>query len=177
VGFFDNWLERAIRERMPATLVTDTRREPGPAHTDDPISDPVEGWMHVVGCTAITPDAAPAPCHITYVIQAEGIRPFSGHQVFELDCDQWPKPCDDLPVVFDRVRTDHIQIQWDRLPTHAECLKQQINSSFCRPSDRDVIWRLERLGRLRDTALITADEFVIHKRRILADGDVARAVT
>jgi hypothetical protein len=107
--------------------------------------------------------------------RAEGVRPFSGDHVFELGSNQWPNPCDDLPVVFDRVHTDRIRIQWDRLPAHAECLKDQINSIFSQPGDRDVVWRLERLGRLRDTALITTDEFVIHKRRIPADGDVAQS--
>jgi hypothetical protein len=177
VGFFDSWLERAISERMPATLATVASAERGSASTgdpDDPISDPVEGWMHVVSCAATNPDATRSLCHITYVVQADGVRPFSGDHVFELGSNQWPNPCDDLPVVFDRVRTDRIQIQWDRLPAYAECLKQQINSGFCQPHDGNIVWRLERLGRLRDTALITADEFVIHKRRILADGDVSQ---
>jgi hypothetical protein len=172
VGFFDSWLERAISERMPATLCADPLGELGPvfpANPANPMSYPAEGWMHVVCCTALNRDATRAACHMTYVIQADGVRPFSGDQVFELGGGQRPNPCDDLPVIFDRNNTEHIQIQWDRLPTHAECLKQQINSSFCQPSDRDIIWRLERLGRLRDTALITADEFAIHKRRILAE--------
>jgi hypothetical protein len=141
MGFFDSWLERAIRARMPATLgsdhLIDTLGELGPPYTANrkqPMRDPVEGWMHVVGCTASTADTTAAPCQITYVIQAEGVGLFSGDQVFELNSDQWPQPCDDLPVVFDRAHIDHIQIQWDRLPTHAECLKQQINSRPARPS-------------------------------------------
>jgi hypothetical protein len=141
MGFIDRWLETAIRQRMPTSLgsgyVSDILGELEPAytrHSSRHINDPVEGWMHVVGCTAINPDVARAPCHITYVIQAEGVGLFSGDQVFELDSDQWPKPCDDLPVVFDRARIDHIQIQWDRLPTHAECLMQQINQVFVSPA-------------------------------------------
>ena len=136
MGFIDRWLETAIRQRMPTSLGNDHFRdmlgEVEPAYTrgsPQPIKDPVEGWMHVVDCTASNPEAAPAPCRITYVIQAEGVGLFSGDQVFELGSDQWPKPCDDLPVVFDRAHIDHIQIQWDRLPTHAECLKQQIDST------------------------------------------------
>jgi hypothetical protein len=136
MGFFDSWLERSIRERMPATLGSghfiDTLGELGPPYTadpDKPMRDPVEGWMHVVACTAGNPAATRAFCHITYVIQAEGVGLFSGDQAFELDTDQWPKPCDDLPVVFDRANIDRIQIQWDRLPTHAECLEHHINST------------------------------------------------
>jgi len=136
MGFIDRWLETAIRQRMPTSLGNDHFRdmlgEVEPAYTrgsPQPIKDPVEGWMHVVDCTASNPEAAQAPCRITYVIQAEGVGLFSGDQVFELGSDQWPKPCDDLPVVFDRAHIDHIQIQWDRLPTHAECLKQQIDST------------------------------------------------
>ena len=130
---------------MPASLGTgylcDMLGEVEPAYTRESsrtINDPVEGWMHIVGCTTIKPDAPRGLCQITYVIQAEGVGLFSGDQVFELGCDQWPRPCDDLPVVFDRARIDHIQIQWDRLPTHAECLKQQIDSSFLstRPRNR-----------------------------------------
>jgi len=90
MGFFDNWLERAIRERMPATLgsdhFVDALGELGPAYTADrgkTMRDPVEGWMHVVGCTASNPGATRAPCHITYVVQAEGVGLFSGDQVFE----------------------------------------------------------------------------------------------
>jgi hypothetical protein len=180
MGFIDRWLETAIRQRMPASLgadhFCDMLGEVEPAYTRDSprrIKDPFEGWMHVVGCTAINPDVTRAPCHITYVIQAEGVGIFSGDQVFELQSDQWPHPCDDLPVVFDRNRTENIQIQWDRLPTHAECLKQQINSCFCQPGNNDVASRLERLGALRATGVITADEFETHKHRILGDNHVA----
>jgi hypothetical protein len=140
MGFVDRWLENAIRQRMPVTLGGDHFRDTlgglGPEYSHSPrtrIKDPVEGWMHVVGCTAIGRDVPRGPCHITYVIQAAGVGLFSGDQVFELGSDHWPNPCDDLPVVFDRVCIDHIQIEWDRLPTHAEYLKQQINSGFSQP--------------------------------------------
>src|SRR5665213_1330574 len=76
--------------------------------------------MHVVGCTALDPREIAAPCHITYVIQAEGVPAFSGDQTFELRSSHWPSSGDDLPVVFDRQRPDHIQIQSDRMPTHAD---------------------------------------------------------
>jgi hypothetical protein len=135
MGFIDRWLETAIRRRMPTSLGTDHfkntlgEEEPDYARgSSRPITDPVEGWMHVVGCTAGKPGSARATCRITYVIKAEGVGLFSGEQVFELGSDQWPKPCDDLPVIFDRTHMDPIHIQWDRLPTHAECLRQQINS-------------------------------------------------
>jgi hypothetical protein len=141
MGFIDRWLETAIRQRMPTSLGADHFRdmlgEVEPAYTrgsPQPIKDPVEGWMHVVGCTASNPEVTRAPCHIIYVIQAEGVGVFSGDQVFDLPSDQWPNLCDDLPVVFDRQATENIRIQWDRLPTHAECLKHQINSAFSEPS-------------------------------------------
>ena len=84
------------------------------------IKDPVEGRMHVLGCTAINPDVMRSPCRITYVVQTEGVATFAGVRVFELWCMQWLNPGDDLPVVFDRQHTDRIQIQWHRLPSHAE---------------------------------------------------------
>jgi hypothetical protein len=84
------------------------------------MKDPVEGRMHVLGCDVINPDAMRASCHITYMIQAEGVAAFSGDRVFELWCMQWPDPGDHLPVVFDRERTDHIQILWNRVQTHVE---------------------------------------------------------
>jgi hypothetical protein len=84
------------------------------------IQDPVEGSMHVVGCTALDPREMRAPCHMSYVIQGEGVPAFSGEQVFELWSNQWPSPGDDLPVVFDRQKADHVQIQFDRIPTHAD---------------------------------------------------------
>jgi hypothetical protein len=47
------------------------------------ITDPVDGSMHiVVGCTALDSGEMRAPCHITYVIQAQGTPAFSGDQVF-----------------------------------------------------------------------------------------------
>jgi hypothetical protein len=119
MGFVDRWLENAIRQRMPVTLGGDHFRDTlgglGPEYSHSPRTR-IKG-----------------PCHITYVIQAAGVGLFSGDQVFELGSDHWPNPCDDLPVVFDRVCIDHIQIEWDRLPTHAEYLKQQINSGFSQP--------------------------------------------
>ena len=84
------------------------------------IKDPVEGRMHVLSSTANNPDLMRTPCHITYVIQAEGVPEFSGARLFDLWCKQWPNPGDELPVVFDRQRTDRIQIQWHRIQTPAE---------------------------------------------------------
>ncbi|HEY4279207.1 MAG TPA: hypothetical protein VGM91_13375 [Conexibacter sp.] len=84
------------------------------------IKHPVEGSMHVVGATAIDPDEMRAPCHITYVIQAPGIAAFSGEHVFELWTRQWPTPGDDLPVVFDREKPDRVEIQWDKVMSHAD---------------------------------------------------------
>jgi hypothetical protein len=220
------------------------------------ITDPVEGSMHIVGCTALDPREMRAPCHITYVIQAQGIPAFSGDQVFELWSRQWPNPGDDLPVVFDRQKPDRIQIQFDRIPTHAdsarmhaEQLAEQLRAAGAaaptqpgapiaggpfagwpapttvtpivigstdpaRISDAisraeqalgmdlngdgviggpaspsaqatpsvptapaappaaggdDTISRLERLAKLRDTGLITADEFEGQKRKILGE--------
>jgi hypothetical protein len=201
------------------------------------IKDPVEGWMHVVGCTAINADVLRAPCHITYVIQADGVPAFSGDQVFELWTNQWPSPGDDLPVVFDRQDTQHVKIAFDQIPSHAESarmhadeLAQQLNSGatpkvqggplagWPTPStvtpiivgnadpervrdaisraeqalgidlngdgvgggappasastakaDVDVVSRLERLAKLRDTGVITNDEFDSQKHKILGE--------
>jgi hypothetical protein len=80
-----------------------------------PIKDPVEGSMHVVGATQLDAEVLRAPCTITYVIQAPGVEAFSGEQVFEIWSRQWPQPGDDLPVVFDREKTDRIEIQWDKV--------------------------------------------------------------
>jgi hypothetical protein len=223
------------------------------------ITDPVEGSMHIVGCTALDPREMRAPCHITYVIQAQGIPAFSGEQVFELWSNQWPSPGDDLPVVFDRAKPDRVQIQFDQLPTHADSARMhaeqlaeqlraggaaaatapgsvqpgptiatgpfagwptpttitpivigsadpaRINDAIARaeqalgmdlngdgaiggpmapppaqappappapappaPAD-DTISRLERLAKLRDTGVITPDEFEGQKRKILGE--------
>jgi Short C-terminal domain len=156
------------------------------------IKDPVEGRMHVLGCTVINPDVMRTPCHITYVIQAEGVAAFSGDRVFELWCKQWPDPGDDLPVVFDRERTDRIEIQWHRIHTHAGSAQMHAEQpaqqralgigfdgdavvGHAPPaappspsvSNDAVISQLERLGTLRDTGVITADEFETQKHRIL----------
>jgi hypothetical protein len=142
-----------------------------------PIRDPVEGWMHVVGCTAIEPGVTCAPCHITYVVQAEGTGIFSGDQTFELSSSHWPHPCDDLPVVFDRDRTENIQFQWERLPTHAEWARlhaEQLAHQFhslttaAPVMDRqDAITRLRQLSTLHARGMITPEEFIIAKRRIV----------
>ncbi len=34
-----------------------------------------------------------------------------------MDQEQWPQPGADLPVVFDREKTDRIEIQWDQVMT------------------------------------------------------------
>jgi hypothetical protein len=215
------------------------------------ITDPVEGSMHIVGCTALDPREMRAPCHITYVIQAAGIPAFSGDQVFELWSRQWPNPGDDLPVVFDRAKPDRIQIQFDQLPTHADSARMhaeqlaeqlraggtagagqpgapiatgpfagwpapttitpivigsadpaRISDAIARaeqalgmdlngdgviggpaapppaqappppappPAADDTISRLERLAKLRDTGVITPDEFEGQKRKILGE--------
>jgi Short C-terminal domain len=98
-----------------------------------PIKDPVEGSMHVVAATQLDAEVLRAPCTITYVIQAPGVEAFSGEQVFEIWSRQWPQPGADLPVVFDREKTDRIEIQWDKVMStsdsarlHAEELAAQM---------------------------------------------------
>lgn len=81
------------------------------------IKDPVEGSMHVVAATQLDPSQLRAPCHITYVIQAPGVEAFSDESDFEIWSKQWPRPGADLPVVFDREKTDRIEIQWDQVMT------------------------------------------------------------
>jgi hypothetical protein len=81
------------------------------------IKDPVEGSMHVVAATQLDPTQLRAPCHITYVIQAPGVEAFSGEADFEIWSKQWPQPGADLPVVFDREKTDRIEIKWDQVMT------------------------------------------------------------
>ena len=132
------------------------------------IKDPVEGRMHVLGCTVINPEMMRTPCHITYMMQAEGVAAFSGDRMFELWCKQRPNPGDDLPVVFDRERTDRIQIQWHRIQAYAG--SAQMHAAQPAPpsvSNDAVISQLGRLGTLRDTGVITADEFETQKHRIL----------
>jgi hypothetical protein len=90
-----------------------------------PIRHPVEGSMHVVGATAPDPSVLRAPCHITYVIQAPGVEPFSGDQVFEIWSSQWPSPGDDLPVVFDSKKRERIEIQWDKVVSNADSARLQ----------------------------------------------------
>src|SRR5689334_3756706 len=82
--------------------------------------EPVEGSMHVVGATQLDPSQLRAPCHITYVIQAEGVEPFSGETEVECWTRQWPTPGEDLPVVFDRRHPQKVHIQWDRITSHAD---------------------------------------------------------
>ncbi|HEY2053926.1 MAG TPA: hypothetical protein VGH14_08335 [Solirubrobacterales bacterium] len=85
-----------------------------------PIRDPVEGSMHVVAATQLDPTQLRAPCTITYVIQAPGVEAFSGEKVFEIWSKQWPQPGADLPVVFDRKKTDRIEIHWDQVMTTSD---------------------------------------------------------
>ena len=92
------------------------------------MKDPVHGSMHVVGATALDPREMRAPCHVTYVIQAEGVAPFSGEHTFELWSSQWPSPGDDLPVVFDRENPGKIEIRTDEVMTHAESARQHADA-------------------------------------------------
>jgi hypothetical protein len=82
--------------------------------------EPVEGSMHVVGATQPDPSRLRASCHVTYVIQAEGVEAFSGETEVSAWTRQWPTPGDDLPVVFDRLNPKKVQIQWDRIESHAD---------------------------------------------------------
>jgi hypothetical protein len=86
--------------------------------------DPVEGSLHVVGATQLDPGRLRAPCHITYVIQAEGVETFSGETEVFAWTRQWPTPGQDLPVVFDRANPTKVQIEWDQVTTHQPTHKE-----------------------------------------------------
>jgi hypothetical protein len=190
------------------------------------IKDPVQGSMHIVGCTALDPHEMRAPCHVTFVVSAEGVEPFSGEHVFELWSNQWPNPGDDVPVRFDRQNHDHIEIRTDQIPTHAESARlhadqlaaqmrdaaqapggiapivignadpQRVEDALAKASQvlgvdltglaasavhvdapapaavagsDDMVSRLERLAKLRDSGALTQDEFDTQKQRILAE--------
>jgi hypothetical protein len=85
-----------------------------------PYKEPVEGTLHVVGAAQLDPSRLRAPCHITYVIQAEGVEPFSGETEVEAWTRQWPTPGEDLPVVFDRRHPEQVRIEWEKITSHAD---------------------------------------------------------
>jgi hypothetical protein len=155
-----------------------------------PIHNPVDGSMHVVGCTAINPNELAAPCHITYVVQAPGVPAFSGDDTYEVWTRNWPQPGDDLPVTFDRDHPDRIEIHWDQVPATSDSARADADamaaelrgeaagpassarapsSPAAPPADAtdDVISELERLGKLRDDGVLTPEEFAAQKQRVL----------
>jgi hypothetical protein len=82
--------------------------------------DPVEGSLHVVGATQLDPSRPRALCHITYVIQAEGVEAFSGETEVSAWTRQWPTPGEDLPVIFDRQNPAKVRIEWDKVTGHSD---------------------------------------------------------
>jgi hypothetical protein len=85
--------------------------------------EPVEGSLRVVGATQLDPGVLRAPCRITYVIQAEGIEPFSGEAEVEAWTRRWPSPGEDLPVVFDRRHPERLRIEWDKVAGDADAAR------------------------------------------------------
>jgi hypothetical protein len=144
------------------------------------MSDPVHGSMHVVGCSALDAREMRAPCHVTYVIQADGIEAFSGEQVFELWAAQWPQPGDDLPVIFDRANPSHVDVDTTQVPnsadqamTDAQQLAAQLNAGggaagASGTAPGGTISALEQLAALHDRGALTDDEFAAQKQKLLA---------
>jgi hypothetical protein len=141
------------------------------------MTDRVEGSMHVVGCTALDAREMRAPCHITYVIQADGIEAFSGDQVFELWSNQWPTPGDDVPVVFERSDHARIDIQTDKIMTHADSARMHADelaaglragtaTPAAAPGD-DVFSNIEKLATLHERGALTDEEFAAEKQKLL----------
>jgi len=148
------------------------------------MKDPVQGSMHVVGCTQLDPRELRAPCHITYVVQAEGVEAFSGDQVFELWSRQWPNPGDDLPIRVDRSDLSRIEILTDQIPTHADSARRDADAlaaqlrggplpgaGSAQPPGGSgaVVSELERLAHLRDTGALTPEEYEQVKTKLLGE--------
>ena len=76
---------------------------------------PVEGTAQVTSCSAREGDAPRAPCRLSLTVQAVGVEPFAVEDTFDVWASSWPSPGDTLPVRFDLVHHDRIEIQWERL--------------------------------------------------------------
>lgn len=80
------------------------------------MKDPVQGTAQVVS-SSNAPRSTHGNCHMTLVVTAPGVEPFSvKHHSLAVPTDRWPWPGMSIPVTVDRANPEKIDIDWDDVP-------------------------------------------------------------
>src|ERR1700731_1650412 len=149
------------------------------------MSDPVRGSANVVSSTDYRPELGTAVsasgswrCTMTCVIQADGVPAHSVHYAGDAPTLRWPWPGTVLPVTVDRADPTDWVVHWDEVPTAGESNQAEADALAAAmrgqvpgiPPDRpatDPLDRLEKLGRLHASGVLTDAEFAAQKAKIL----------
>jgi Short C-terminal domain len=92
------------------------------------LKDPVRGTAQVVSASSYRGDGVWQNCHLTLVVQAEGVEPFSAEWDGLVRSSRWPFPGMALPVDVDRVNPDRFEIRWKEIPSHRERAEEQADA-------------------------------------------------
>lgn len=80
------------------------------------MKDPVQGTAQVVS-SSNAPRSTHGNCHMTLVVTAPGVEPFSvKHHALVVPTDRWPWPGMSIPVTVDRANPEKVDIDWDEVP-------------------------------------------------------------
>lgn len=158
------------------------------------IGDPVPGTAQVVSCSQwVSDNASSANCGMTLVVHAEGIEPFSREYSCLVKPERWPFPGQALPVTVDRRNPQRMRVDWDRVETSDERARRQAHAMVAALRGQaqasvvasagaiagdgtDINEKLEalrRLGELRDSGVLTEQEFAEQKARLLGQEPVS----
>ena len=88
------------------------------------MKDPVQGTAQVVSASAYRGDGIFQMCHMTLVIQADGVAPFSVEQQGLVHNKKWPFPGMTVPVKVDRSDPARYELQWDEVESHTDSARR-----------------------------------------------------
>jgi hypothetical protein len=88
------------------------------------MKDPVVGTAQVVSASAYRGDGIFQMCHMTLVIQAEGVEPFSVEKQGLVHNDKWPFPGMTVPVKIDRANPSRYELLWDEVESHRDSARR-----------------------------------------------------
>jgi hypothetical protein len=162
------------------------------------LEDPVRGTAQVISASGYRGRGIWQSCHMTLVIQADGVAPFSAEFDGLVAGKKWPTPGITLPVDVDRANPGRFEIVWDEVEGSrdrslalADVIAEAMRAKAAGGSREEIaerlqeaipgahvvrlggggdddVARLERLAKLHESGALTDEEFAAAKARILA---------
>ncbi len=113
------------------------------------LKDPVRGVAQVVSASAYAGRGMWQNCHLTLIVQADGVEPFRADWDGLVRSSRWPFPGMSLPVDVDRANPGRYEILWKEVDSHRDSAEQKADAIVASLRGRAAPRAVSRTSRRR----------------------------